>query len=123
MFDEIKDLRQRVVQGKVNVPGKELEQYQRGLWQAIGYKEFDPYFTAIESNSANEDELKRIRDECTDRMKAATRRYAKRQVQWIRNKLLPTVWKSQQNDVMVYLLDAGGKIIIIIIKVSYFFFL
>ncbi|CAO3641366.1 unnamed protein product [Cunninghamella blakesleeana] len=107
LFDEIKDLRQRVVQGKVNVPGKELEQYQRGLWQAIGYKEFDPYFTAIESNSANDDELKRIRDECTDRMKAATRRYAKRQVQWIRNKLLPTVWKSQEKDVMVYLLDAG----------------
>ncbi|CAO3636519.1 unnamed protein product [Cunninghamella echinulata] len=107
LFDEIKELRQRVVQGKINLPGKELEQYQRGLWQAIGYKEFDPYFTAIETNSANDDELRRIREECTDKMKAATRRYAKRQVQWIRNKLLPTVWKSQKNDVMVYLLDAG----------------
>ncbi|KAI9300299.1 tRNA dimethylallyltransferase, partial [Cunninghamella echinulata] len=89
LFDEIKELRQRVVQGKINVPGKELEQYQRGLWQAIGYKEFDPYFTAIETNSASDDELQRIREECTDKMKAATRRYAKRQVQWIRNKLLP----------------------------------
>lgn len=40
-------------------------------------------------------------------MKSATRRYAKRQVQWIRNKLLPTIWKSEK--VHIYLLDATGK--------------
>ncbi|KAI8344209.1 tRNA isopentenyltransferase [Chlamydoabsidia padenii] len=107
LFDEIKQLRQQVVQGQINLPGQDLERYQRGLWQAIGYKEFDPYFTAVESNSVDQDELAQIRDECTERMKAATRRYAKRQVQWIRNKLLPTVWNAQeQSDVMVYLLDA-----------------
>lgn len=36
LFDEIKELRQRVVQGKVKMPGVEIEKYQRGLWQAIG---------------------------------------------------------------------------------------
>ncbi|ORZ25959.1 IPP transferase-domain-containing protein [Absidia repens] len=108
LFDEIKQLRHQVVQGQVNIPGQDLEKYQRGLWQAIGYKEFDPYFTAVESNSLDHEKLSQLRMECTERMKAATRRYAKRQVQWIRNKLLPTVWNAQQqNDVMVYLLDAS----------------
>ncbi|SAM00045.1 hypothetical protein [Absidia glauca] len=109
LFDEIKHLRHQVVQGQINVPGQTLERYQRGLWQAIGYKEFDPYFSAMESEDpVDPEKLIQIRDECTERMKAATRRYAKRQVQWIRNKLLPTVWHAQeQDDVMVYLLDAS----------------
>lgn len=36
LFDEIKDLRNHVVQGSIQMPGFELEKYQRGLWQAIG---------------------------------------------------------------------------------------
>ncbi|KAI9249733.1 IPP transferase-domain-containing protein [Phascolomyces articulosus] len=104
LFDEIKSLRNKVVEGNVQIPGQDLEKYQRGLWQAIGYKEFDPYFTAIETNDTSEQELEKIRKECTERMKSATRRYAKRQVQWIRNKLLPIVNKSE--DVDIFLLDA-----------------
>ncbi|KAI8067747.1 tRNA isopentenyltransferase [Gongronella butleri] len=111
LFDEIKQLRQRVVQGKVTVPGMGEEQYQRGLWQAIGYKEFDPYFTALEQqpndNTLPVDNLQQIQQECTERMMAATRRYAKRQVQWIRNKLLPTILNTKHDDVKIYLLDAG----------------
>ncbi|KAG2218220.1 hypothetical protein INT45_000762 [Circinella minor] len=104
LFDEIKSLRKRVVDGNVQLPGQDIEKYQRGLWQAIGYKEFDPYFTALEANDQSEQDLEKIKKECTERMKSATRRYAKRQVQWIRNKLIPTVNKSK--DVNIYLLDA-----------------
>ena len=50
-----------------------------------------------------------IKKECTERMKSATRRYAKRQVQWIRNKLIPTINKSK--DVNIYLLDATGNFV------------
>ncbi|CEG81005.1 Putative tRNA dimethylallyltransferase [Rhizopus microsporus] len=106
LFDEIKDLRNRVVQGSIKAPGQNEEKYQRGLWQAIGYKEFDPYFNALEEGK-EESEIVKIKDECTERMKAATRRYAKRQIQWIRNKLLPTVMRSKGDDVLVYLLDAN----------------
>ncbi|KAF7724780.1 hypothetical protein EC973_000736 [Apophysomyces ossiformis] len=109
LFDEIQDLRKRVVEGAVKAPGKEKEEYQRGVWQAIGYKEFDPYFSACEmqgKNEAMELDLGDIKEQCTQKMKMVTRRYARRQVQWIRNKLLPTVWKSE-DDVVVYLLDAG----------------
>ncbi|KAI9488698.1 IPP transferase-domain-containing protein [Zychaea mexicana] len=104
LFDEIKSLRKRVVDGSVQLPGQDLEKYQRGLWQAIGYKEFDPYFSAIEANDKSDQDLDKIRIECTERMKSATRRYAKRQVQWIRNKLLSIVNKSK--DVDIFLLDA-----------------
>ncbi|KAI8138292.1 IPP transferase-domain-containing protein [Fennellomyces sp. T-0311] len=104
LFDEIRSLRKRVVDGSVQLPGQDLEKYQRGLWQAIGYKEFDPYFAAIEESDKSDQDLDKIKQECTERMKSATRRYAKRQVQWIRNKLLPMVNKS--DDVDIYLLDA-----------------
>ncbi|KAG0165712.1 hypothetical protein DFQ28_008383 [Apophysomyces sp. BC1034] len=109
LFDEIQDLRKRVVEGAVKTPGQENEAYQRGVWQAIGYKEFDPYFSAYEMQGKDENmdtDLGNIKDQCTEKMKMVTRRYAKRQVQWIRNKLLPTISKSG-NDVVVYLLDAG----------------
>lgn len=108
LFDEIKDLRNHVVQGKIKMPGIELEKYQRGLWQAIGYKEFDPYFEALEGGK-DAAELEKIKSECTERMKAATRRYAKSQIKWIRNKLLPTSLNSKDKQVIVYCLDAGSK--------------
>lgn len=41
-------------------------------------------------------------------MKASTRQYAKRQVQWIKNKLLPVV-RDAGDDITVVLLDATGE--------------
>lgn len=48
----------------------------RGVAQGIGFKEFEPYFGGAATV-----------DECVARVKAATRRYAKRQTRWIRNRL------------------------------------
>jgi tRNA dimethylallyltransferase len=78
---------------------------------------------ATENGTLTEQELASLKEESVERMKAATRRYAKRQVQWIRNKLLPTVWNTQDTisslyssllslspskSIQVYLLDATG---------------
>lgn len=41
-------------------------------------------------------------------MKISTRQYAKRQVKWIQQKLLPAVRKLEEKDVTVVLLDATG---------------
>ena len=41
-------------------------------------------------------------------MKISTRQYAKRQVKWIQQKLLPAVRKLEEQDVTVILLDATG---------------
>jgi len=43
-------------------------------------------------------------------MKTATRQYAKRQVKWIKSKLLPAVHSLQDaDDVTVVFLDASGE--------------
>ncbi|KAF9390014.1 hypothetical protein BGX21_011575 [Mortierella sp. AD011] len=99
LFEEIKGMRKNV--------GSDTD-YERGIWQAIGYKEFDPYFTALEDAIKNDQpidskELEALKAECTETMKIKTRQYAKRQVLWIRNKLLPL---CREKDVKVFLLDA-----------------
>ncbi|GAB5588163.1 tRNA dimethylallyltransferase [Umbelopsis nana] len=121
LFNELTSLRKKVQEGSLNMPGKDLEKYQRGIWQAIGYKEFDEYLTAIENGNLSEQKLLSLKVESLEKMKAATRRYAKRQVQWIRNKLLPTIWNTQDTisalnssllsispskSIDIYLLDA-----------------
>ncbi|KAG0204615.1 hypothetical protein BGX28_003521 [Mortierella sp. GBA30] len=99
LFDEIQGMRKSV--------GPNTD-YERGIWQAIGYKEFDPYFTALEeaimnSQPTDTQELETLKAECTETMKTRTRQYAKRQVLWIRNKLLPL---CREKDVKIFLLDA-----------------
>ncbi|KAF9934753.1 hypothetical protein BGZ75_005995 [Mortierella antarctica] len=99
LFDEIQGMRKSV--------GTDTD-YERGIWQAIGYKEFDPYFTALEEAIKNDQptdtaELEALKTECTETMKTRTRQYAKRQVLWIRNKLLPL---CREEEVKIFLLDA-----------------
>ncbi|KAF9585529.1 hypothetical protein BGW38_001930 [Lunasporangiospora selenospora] len=99
LFDEIQGMRKNI--------GPETD-YERGIWQAIGYKEFDPYFSALEKAVTDGEatvskELETLKAECTEVMKIRTRQYAKRQVQWIRNKLLPL---CREEEVKVYILDA-----------------
>lgn len=104
--------------------------YSRGIYQAIGrsshvsgssaaadttqagYKEFEPY---LSSRAGAADDA--THDAATDplfkaglgRMKISTRQYAKRQVKWIQQRLLPAVRKLEEQDVTVVLLDATGE--------------
>lgn len=67
--------------------------YTRGLLQAIGFKEFHVYLSKLEqegsgSISSSPSQLhSALFAAGVEEMKAATRRYARRQIQWIRNKL------------------------------------
>ncbi|KAH0559790.1 hypothetical protein GP486_003693 [Trichoglossum hirsutum] len=67
--------------------GKVVDQ-TRGIWVSIGYKEFSSYLAALASGNASEKELKSLEQEAIEQTKAATRQYAKRQVRWIRIKLI-----------------------------------
>ncbi|KAI0798110.1 tRNA isopentenyltransferase [Abortiporus biennis] len=81
--------------------------YTLGIYQSIGYREFNEYLRNP-SRSSKEYE------DAVERMKISTRQYAKRQVSWIRNKLLPLIYASNNeskskggtNLVDAYLLDA-----------------
>ena len=59
----------------------------KGIWIAIGYKEFEEYTVALERETHAVD-LDKIKADAVEQLKAATRQYAKRQVRWIRLKLL-----------------------------------
>ena len=62
------------------------------------------------SSTTDEAELKRLFDQGVENMKTATRQYAKRQVKWIKSKLLPAVHSLQDaDDVTVVFLDASGE--------------
>lgn len=65
--------------------------------QAIGYKEFFPYFE-------NEQSLQ----ECSDKLKQATRNYAKRQITWFKHKLECVnidATKSEDENIKIILKD------------------
>eukprot|EP00736_Rhodelphis_marinus_P002136 Rmarinus@m.24808 len=71
-----------------------------GVLQAIGYKEFSPYLDAKGKNKT-EEEVNEILAECLETLKCATRRYARKQIRWIRNKFIAkTNWP-------IYLLDSS----------------
>ena len=71
----------------------------------IGFREFNDYLASEEPSTAQ------FRD-AVERMKLSTRQYAKRQISWIKNKLLPAISTANSqtpNCVPMYLLDATSK--------------
>jgi tRNA dimethylallyltransferase len=80
----------------------------RGIWVSIGYKEFLEYQSALHDNSHTEAELEKSKKEAIEKTQAATRQYAKRQVRWIRIKLLnalPPATTTQTPS--IFLLDGS----------------
>ena len=76
LYDRIERRVNLMVENGVLAEAKQVYDHRdtyRTAAQAIGYKEFFPYFEGIGSL-----------DECTARLKQATRNYAKRQLTWFR---------------------------------------
>ncbi|KAJ3109402.1 hypothetical protein HDU97_006647 [Phlyctochytrium planicorne] len=74
--------------------------YTRGILQAIGFKEFAPLFDLALSDETYEG----TKVQCVENMKAATRRYARRQVTWIKNKMGP---RCLEQGIPIIALDAS----------------
>lgn len=74
--------------------------FEKGIWQTIGFKEFLPYLQA-----SPESKTKELRDECTEKMKTATRTYSRTQEKWIRSKLMHAISGS---NILLYLLDTSN---------------
>lgn len=95
--------------------------YTLGIYQSIGYREFSSYLSqSPQAGLAPPPPSDQAFQAAVERMKTSTRQYAKRQVSWLRNKLLPAVRAANMNSrregggdiVPVYLLDAselGGE--------------
>ncbi|KAK4702741.1 tRNA dimethylallyltransferase, partial [Phenoliferia sp. Uapishka_3] len=98
--------------------------YSRGVYQAIGFKEFEPFLSARtqrqappppSSSSATSDAKSAPASDPffkdgLERMKVSTRQYAKKQIKWVKQNLIPAARASADEDVFVYLLDATNLV-------------
>ena len=78
----------------------------RGIWIAIGYKEFVPYITAIKSGQIDPKDLNQLKVEGLERTQIATRQYAKYQDRWIRVTLRRALQEAEV-DHRLFPLDAS----------------
>lgn len=78
----------------------------KGIWQSIGYKQFEPYLQAI-GEGEDAPRLDELKIAALEDMKTATRRYANYQTKWIRLKQIPRL-KDQGPEAFgnLYLLDS-----------------
>ncbi|KIK91129.1 hypothetical protein PAXRUDRAFT_831107 [Paxillus rubicundulus Ve08.2h10] len=79
--------------------------YTLGIYQCIGFKEFRDFLSSPAASAKSF-------SNAVEDMKHSTRKYAKRQVAWLRNKLLPAIHTANANfdckvpGASMYLLDA-----------------
>ena len=78
----------------------------RGIWVSIGYKEFSEYQAALSDSSITETDLAKLKMAAIERTQAATRQYAKRQIRWIRIKLLNALISAKQGN-SIFLQDGS----------------
>lgn len=69
-----------------------------------GYREFDSYLSSPDPSA-------KAFKGAVEHMKVSTRQYARRQISWIRNKLLPAIAATNAGETItpIYLLDATGN--------------
>ena len=104
LIDEIKlldDFRRQRERDKSPV------QLDRGIWNAIGYKEFAGYLSAVNDphTRQSEEQIKAALAHSKELTFIATRQYARSQIKWIKHKILPTLRSTGIPD-KLYLLDS-----------------
>ncbi|EKM55781.1 uncharacterized protein PHACADRAFT_161824 [Phanerochaete carnosa HHB-10118-sp] len=92
--------------GDGNAGANTTTDYTLGIYQSIGYKEFSSYLSRDQSLPVAEHE--KAFKAAVERMKVSTRQYAKRQVSWLRNKLLPAARDANKQSRE---LDAPGDVV------------
>ncbi|XP_030596940.1 tRNA dimethylallyltransferase isoform X1 [Archocentrus centrarchus] len=83
LIEELRDFHIRYNQQKIQ---DHSQDYQHGIFQSIGFKEFHDYLTAPESCTQQEKDS--LRHKGIEALKIATRRYARKQNKWVRNRFL-----------------------------------
>ncbi|KAJ4288259.1 tRNA dimethylallyltransferase, mitochondrial [Collariella sp. IMI 366227] len=78
----------------------------KGIWQSIGFRQFEPYLNAVKERSSNNAELEKLKLAGIEETKAATRQYAKYQVRWMATKTISSLQEEKLLD-RLYLLDSS----------------
>lgn len=101
LLDEVRQLHQHL---RDRTAGGEDVDRTRGIWQSIGFKQFEPFLDA-ELDGALPEVLGQLRNQGMELTKTATRQYARSQLKWLRNKTVPELKDSGAMSFM-YLLDS-----------------
>ncbi|XP_066530886.1 tRNA dimethylallyltransferase [Hoplias malabaricus] len=83
LIEELKDFHLRFNEKKIQ---EKSQDYQHGIFQSIGFKEFHEYLTA--GADINPEEREKLKMKGIEALKQATRRYARKQNKWVRNRFL-----------------------------------
>lgn len=85
--------------------GQEVDM-TRGIWQSIGYRQFEPYLDAVDRNEPIVEQEK-LKVAALEEMKVATRRYANYQTRWTRLKQFPLLSEAGPAALdSLYILDS-----------------
>lgn len=101
LMDEIEEMDQYL---QARTHAGETVDLSQGIWQSIGFKEFQPYLQARKEHTGGS-QVDQSRLECLEAMKTATRRYAKYQNKWISKRTIPLL-KEQGTLNRLYVLDS-----------------
>ncbi|KAK2616979.1 tRNA dimethylallyltransferase, mitochondrial [Conoideocrella luteorostrata] len=82
LLDEVREL--YTCKKEMDKMGK-TQDTTKGIFQSIGYKQFEPYLQALDAGKGDA-EIEKLNAAALEDMKAATRRYANYQTKWIRLK-------------------------------------
>lgn len=88
LMDEVQDLYQYLKSQRE--AGADVDM-TRGIWQSIGFKEFQKYLEAVDESTPDQPDTDLASLKCTavEAVKSATRQYGKYQTRWIRRKIVP----------------------------------
>ncbi|KAJ6780601.1 hypothetical protein PWT90_10990 [Aphanocladium album] len=103
LAEEVQELHQFKMDSAINGTIMDMT---KGIWQSIGYKQLEPYISAVSSGESAE-EVEKLKDSGLEDMKTATRRYANYQNKWIRGKQIPRLTQRGDDAVnSLYVLDS-----------------
>ncbi|XP_031450592.1 tRNA dimethylallyltransferase isoform X3 [Phasianus colchicus] len=93
LLEELRDFHQRYNQEKVT---ENRQDYQHGIFQSIGFKEFHEYLVSEGNCSPETSAL--LLQKGIQALKQVSKRYARRQNKWVRNRFLKPVYPDTQRD-------------------------
>ncbi|SPO06954.1 related to tRNA isopentenyltransferase [Cephalotrichum gorgonifer] len=91
LMDEVQDLYKYLKAQRASGADVDLT---RGIWQSIGFKEFQRYLEAADESTPSpqpDTPLADLKAAAVENVKTATRHYAKYQSRWIKRKVLPVL--------------------------------
>ena len=93
----------------MNSKSQTFKEYSRdfefGIFQSIGFKEFDEYFKLLENEEQDDGKKRELFEKGIEDMKASTRRYAKTQIKWVKNVFLKSSFLFFINSIFIIFID------------------